>query len=704
MARKEKTLRLQNIRRWDEGIPLGCGKMGALLYGSDPLIVSLDRADLWDLTPPPEYKDPRFKYALMADGVRKASDEESFQRAISLFDTSYSHKTPTKIKAGRFLIEGLGLKPSFFLDYGRGEATVSGIRGSALFFLSQADFIGAVRSSAPLRISFEAPAVLFGEGGLGYPPLKESDDGGIRVWTISSRSGFAFSVLLAEREADGSFEAYFDVASSSDGPDYLAKAEGRLRQLLRMPFDSLRERNADWWASYWAESSVSIPEASFQKAYDLSSYFLASASRKGCPPMPLQGVWTADDGGLPPWKGDYHNDLNTEMCYGSYLKTNHLKEGEAWLDFLFGRKPMFEKVAKDIYCVDGLLVPGVMDYLGRPLGGWPLYSFSPAMSIFAVKGFDDYWRYTGDEAFFRERAYPMLMETGEAIRGLLKKENGRYVLPVSSSPELHDNTLEAVMHPISNCDLALLRYLFRTLSGYAEKAGEDPSQYEEILDGLGDYFVDEDGSFMIDSEENYDESHRHFSHLFMVYPLNDVTSETKEGRAAIEASLARIVGNGTQGYVGFSFPWEASLALKAKKRELAYADLSIFLDGFVGRNGFHLNGDFKNRGYSGLKYRPFTLEANMGFQETVGEMLLDEEGGKIALFKGVPEGWARRGVSFSNLRAEGGYLVSASLKRNAVTSLTVRSPRDAQVTFAFPDGSERAFHLKEGVNILVAEH
>ena len=52
--------------------------------------------------------------------------------------------------------------------------------------------------------------------------------------------------------------------------------------------------------------------------------------------MPLQGVWTADNDCLPPWKGDYHHDTNTELSYQSYLKANRLKEGEAFIDYLCG--------------------------------------------------------------------------------------------------------------------------------------------------------------------------------------------------------------------------------------------------------------------------------------------------------------------------------------------------------------------------------
>ena len=50
--------------------------------------------------------------------------------------------------------------------------------------------------------------------------------------------------------------------------------------------------------------------------------------------MPLQGVWTADNGGLPPWKGDYHNDLNTQMTYFGYHAAGNFDEGACYLDLL----------------------------------------------------------------------------------------------------------------------------------------------------------------------------------------------------------------------------------------------------------------------------------------------------------------------------------------------------------------------------------
>lgn len=698
----EMKKRFAKIRRWDEGVPLGCGRIGALVYGGNPLVVSLDRIDLWDLTPCPEWRDSNYFYANMVFDVGEAKSEGELQKAISLFNGTYRHKTPTKIKAGRFLLEGYE-GASFLWDYRHGECRANAGERSLSLFLSQSDFLGAIASKDPLPISFEAPKILFGEEGLGYPPMEVKTEGGLSVYLIHDKGDYSFAVLLLERESGGLHEAYFDIACPADGPDYLEKAKRKLLLAAEKGYAALKESSDAWWEEYWSKSGVSLPESSFQREYDLADYFMASTSRKGCAPMPLQGVWTADGDDLPPWKGDYHNDLNTEMSYCAYLSANHLEEGEAMLDFLYARKPTFERVAKDVYGVDGLIIPGTMDYLGRPLGGWPMYSASPTMGIFLLTLFDEYYRFTGDEQFFASRAYPMFYEQGQAILGLLREgEDGYLYLPLSSSPEMHDDTRKSFCEPISNFDLALLRYLFRTLAEYARKKGISPHEYEDVLSRLRPYFQGKDGAYWIDGRENFPASHRHFSHLFMIAPLGEVDGGSPEGEKAIRASLRRIERFGTSMWVGYSFPWEAILALKGHEPELAYRRLGEFLSAFVGRNGFHLNGDFKKKGYSTFTYRPFTLEGNFAYQRAIQEMLLLEEGGCLSLFRGIPEKWKDEKLSFRGLRVKGGCLISASYDKGKVTSLSAKAMKQMALTFLFPNGEKREYALKEGENLLLA--
>ena len=78
-----------------------------------------------------------------------------------------------------------------------------------------------------------------------------------------------------------------------------------------------------------------MPNAVIEKQWYLDTYKFGAASRAGAPPITLQGPWTADDGKLPPWKGDYHHDLNTELSYWPCYSGNRLEEGRNFLDWLW---------------------------------------------------------------------------------------------------------------------------------------------------------------------------------------------------------------------------------------------------------------------------------------------------------------------------------------------------------------------------------
>ncbi|NLP10592.1 hypothetical protein GX408_09385, partial [bacterium] len=87
------------ITRWDEALPLGNGIMGCLVWGDgQPLKLSLDRADLWDLRPVPEWSSPDYNYATMRRWVQEGRINDLHR----LYDEPYNvHAGPTKIPAGR---------------------------------------------------------------------------------------------------------------------------------------------------------------------------------------------------------------------------------------------------------------------------------------------------------------------------------------------------------------------------------------------------------------------------------------------------------------------------------------------------------------------------------------------------------------------------------------------------------------------------
>ena len=135
------------------------------------------------------------------------------------------------------------------------------------------------------------------------------------------------------------------VATRGEGKSPQAVAQARVEAALEAGYDKLlaRTRRVVGAASGSARSVI-VPEPHILQHYYLVRYFYGAASRRGAPPMPLQGVWTADAGSLPPWKGDYHNDLNTQMTYIAYRTSGDFDEGACFLDYLWNLLPDFPPV------------------------------------------------------------------------------------------------------------------------------------------------------------------------------------------------------------------------------------------------------------------------------------------------------------------------------------------------------------------------
>ena len=230
------------------------------------------------------------------------------------------------------------------------------------------------------------------------------------------------------------------ITTSRDGGDLLALRALRCSAALEEGAGKLFAAHAAWWRAFWEQSQVSVPDPAIQRYYTFARYLYGAGSRADAPPMPLQGVWTCATGSLPPWKGDYHSDLNTQMTYIAYQAAGNFNEGSSYLNYLWDKRDFWRSFAKDFYETPGLAVPGVMSLAGQPLGGWGAYSLSPTMTSWNAHLFYLHWLYTGDDAFMRDRAYPWCREAAECLKALLKPDpDGRLKLLRSSSPEIFGN-------------------------------------------------------------------------------------------------------------------------------------------------------------------------------------------------------------------------------------------------------------------------
>ena len=670
------------IKTWDEAIPLGNGLLGGLVWGEDhTLRVSLDRGDLWDERPSPRHIQLRdqFNWATM----QRLVAENRMAEFNTIFNSNYDYdSSPTKLPAGRLEItlDDTQSVRAFELNLATAEAIVRLRGGDEIRALISADKlrdpVALLRIPGPpvkalrLRPPESVKKLL-------YPAAQTGEENGLRWFKQEGADGFAYAVCAGWKRVGGATLVAATVATRAEGTNPLAVAQARVRAALKRAYEKQAAPHRAWWAGFWQHSSLTVPEPDILQQYYLVRYFYGAASRRGAPPMPLQGVWSADAGSLPPWKGDYHNDLNTQMTYLAYRTSGDFEAGACFLDYLWNLLPAFRKFAADFYHAPGAAVPGVMSLAGQPLGGWGQYSLSPTMGAWNAHLFYLHWRQTGDAVFLRQRAYPFCREIGTCLRALLQPgADGRLRLPLSSSPEIFDNTRRAFLQPNSNYDQASLKMLFLALAEMAAATGDPQAAADWAATGrrLGPFYTKPDGTLLLDETTPLPGSHRHLSNLIAIYPFNLITTDGgPREQQIIQASLADWDHAGTRAWCGYSFSWMSCLRARVGDAEAALRNLDIFVHAFTLRNGFHANGDQTRSGFSDFTYRPFTLEGNFLAMQAVHEMLLQSwsanpgsgDPGVIRLFPATP--WRWHDAAFENLRAEGRHQVSARRENNATT-------------------------------------
>lgn len=674
------------ISRWDEAIPLGNGLTGGLLWGQGDIVrLSIDRGDLWDERLPEVQHEQGWTY----ENIQRLVKERNQAELERLFDWPYENIAyPTKLPGVRLelrLPKGCVLT-DFSLNLGQavGAASWNGGKLEAFF---NATTPGAIVSSSAKIEEFDlvAPASLTA---LGYKPAAKGKTEDSRWLVQEAALGLKYAVCV-ERSEDGKVLA-IATAVSRDQTDPLTSARTMALTALKTRVEAQKREHVRWWKRFWERSSVRVPNERIQQQYDLALYYYGSGSRRGAPPLPLQGVWTADAGTLPPWKGDFHHDLNTQLTYWPYLGSGHFDEGLCFLDFLFAQLPKDRQFAKRFYGVDGAIVPGVSTLDGQPTAGWSMYSLSPTMSAWLAQSFDDHWRYTQDRRFLADRAYPFCSAVGQALVSLMKPDaKGMLKLPLSSSPEIHDNSLEAWVNPNSNFDLALLKWLFGVLVEQAKALGkvEEGENWRNVSTHLDDFAREPSGALMVDAKEPLTESHRHHSNLMAIHPLGLINSDGSDlDRKTIAASLDKLKSLGTDWWCGYSFSWAACIYARVGMGDDALRNLDTYAKAFVLRNGFHANGDQTKSGLSKFTYRPFTLEGNFAAAQAVNEMLLQSWGGTIRLFPGTSETW--KDVGFKDLRAEGGFKVSATFTDGRIHSIRIEATADQLLRLRYFKGAD----------------
>jgi alpha-L-fucosidase 2 len=678
--------------------------IGALIWKNGPFVrLSLDRADLWDLRPMKNLEAPEWKYRWVVEQWKKGDYRPVQQK----FDVPYdTEPAPSKIPAAalEFDTGAWGAVAEARLSIADGLATVRWEDGRILEIFIQADksvgwfrWRGVPPNFAPvLRMPPYETSPDSGETNpvtgqdlrhLGYKQGTVRSTPNSFVYRQDGWGGFYYLVAVIWRPAGvGVVEGVWSISSSLSDERREPGASDRAVAELRRGFDAGRVETAAWWETYWSRSAVRLPDPLLEKQWYLEQYKFGAAARRGAPPISLQAVWTADNGKLPPWKGDFHHDLNTQLSYWPCYAGDHLEEGLGFLDWLWDLRPEFKRYTKAYFETDGLAVPGVSTLLGQPMGGWIQYSFSPTVSAWLAQHFYLHWRYSRDRDFLAEKAYPWIRDTAVHLEQISARDAaGKRRLPASSSPEIYDNSAQAWFSETTNYDLALIRWTFGAAAELAAELGrkDEAARWAAIKKEWPDFAIDPQSGLMFAPGVPYAESHRHFSHLMAFHPLGLIDFSNGMGeQKIIRDTLATLDRVGPDWWCGYSYAWLGNLKARAFDGEGAAQALRDFAGYFCLPNSFHANGDQRQAGKSKYTYRPFTLEGNFAFAAGIQEMLLQSHTGTIRLFPALPASWAE--AAFDGLRADGAFLVSARREGGRVTEVRIRSEKGGTFKLANP--------------------
>ncbi|GAB3321692.1 hypothetical protein GCM10027299_16520 [Larkinella ripae] len=686
--------------RWDEALPLGNGMLGALIWQRDGQVrFSLDRADLWDLRPMKGLDRPEFRYRWVQEQVLK----KEYKIVQDYFDKPYDQEPgPTKIPGAalEFNTKKWGPVQSARLLIQDAVAEVKWQNGAVLrSFVHATEPVGWFRfEQLPKKVALDLLPPAYGKSiqkkaenavvdgddlvRLGYAQgqvIRQKDK---ITYHQEGWGGFSYDVTIQWTRQGDTLEGTWTITSAYPEKKKTLVPIKPVGRTYAADLDSHRS----WWQRFWAKSSVQVPDSLLQKQWYLETYKFGAAARADAPPISLQAVWTADNGRIPPWKGDYHHDLNTQLSYWPSYSGNHMEESLGYINHLEENRATYQNYTKRYFGTDGLAVPGVTTLTGKEMGGWIQYSLSPTVSAWLAHHYYLHWRYSQDAVFLRDKAYPWLKGVAQHLEQLtVLDETGKRKLPISSSPEIKNNSLEAWFLTNTNYDLALMKFVFKAATEMATALGNetDARRWQAIQSQWSDFALTDQKELMFAASLPYNESHRHFSHVMAIHPLGLIRWEDGEAsQQIIRNSLALLDRIGPDWWCGYSYAWLGSLKARAKDGAGAAETLRTFASAFCSTNSFHLNGDQTKSGKSKFTYRPFTLEGNFAFAAGLQEMLLQSYAGFIEVFPAIPAGWNEAG--FTDLRTEGAFLVSAQRRAGATTEVTVKSEKGGIVRLKMP--------------------
>jgi len=742
-------------RYFEESLPIGNGKLGALVYGgTDTCLIHLNDITFWTGKPVDRNLDAEAHQWIPR--IREALFNEDYQLADSLQLHVQGPNSQFYQPLGTLCLidENKGTVSQYRRELNLDSALVNdqflrnGKSFTREYFASYPDKLIAIRlkgdincklvmtAQVPHQVKSTSNAQLTMTGHATGDPMESihfctmlqvKTDGTVSAADSTltiSHAKEAVIYLVNETSFNG-----FDKHPVKDGAPYIEKVTDELWHTRNLSYEEFRDRHVKDYQQYYDRVKLNLggqtPSAPTDQLlkhrkddryletlyFQYGRYLLISCSRTPGVPANLQGLWTPYL--WSPWRGNYTVNINLEENYWPAFVANLAEMAIPLDDFIKALAENGKYTAKNYYGIHkGWCSSHNSDLwaMTNPTGEkreWPEWANFNLGGAWLVEALWERYLFTKDKEYLRTTAYPLMKGAADfCLDWLVKnpKNPKELITAPSTSPEneyITDKGYHGMTCYGGTADLAIIRELLEAVITAGPLCGESVTAYQTALRKLHPYTIGKEGDlneWYYDWQDK-DPKHRHQSHLIGLYP----GSHLKDARLR-EAARQTLIQKGDE-TTGWSTGWRINLWARLHHGEKAYQiyrKLLTFTDAQDDqRPGTrHAGGTYANLMDA---HPPFQIDGNFGGTAGVCEMLMQSQcptptTTTIELLPALPKEWSDGKVS--GLCARGGYEVSFEWKDGKVRDARLKAKKAGTVTLLYNNQS-KTFKLNAGQTLPV---